>query len=65
MPTHKQNPAQPTPHDGTPQDEQSRVRRPNPANPQLEREGTSRKSQDIDPDSPDAEVDRDDMIDEP
>jgi hypothetical protein len=65
MPTHKQDPAQPTPRDGTPQDQQRRVRPPNDANKRLEREGASRDSQDIDPDSPESEVDRDDMLDEP
>jgi hypothetical protein len=64
MPTHKQDPAQP-PRNEAPQDEQRRVRPPDDANQQLERDRGSRKSQDVDPDSPDAEVDRDDMIDEP
>jgi len=77
MPDHNPDPAKPR-EDETPRDEQKRVRTSNDWDQQLEREGASsrhnrgydeasggRKSKETDPDSPDADVDRDDMIDEP
>jgi hypothetical protein len=73
MPNNDPNDSKQVPKDRILDDERRQERSSNDRDQQLERERTTgrgemsrdRKTQDTDPDSPDADVNRDDMIDEP